>query len=271
MQLILLTTLYSIIVYFFNHGFNFGLDFMKACLTIPLYKNWFIICYLFLMLSAPYIDILLNNMEKRQFQCFLVTFFVGFSLLPTMFNTPYYTVLYGGGKCLIYMLYVYMIGRYIRLYGDKCISRNNSLVIFLLSSLILCLLNIIVGSLFDKKCLIYSLDCSPFILVSSVGIFFFFKSMNFYSKLINYLASSVLAVFLLDGIRIFFDKHLINLIQYSEDNLFVCVLLFEVILTFLVAIFIDKLRVFLLGKLETKIIHGILNIKCIVLKCKLLL
>jgi len=97
-QLILLTTLYGIIVYFFNHGFNFDLDFIKVCLTIPLYKNWFIICYLFLMLSAPYIDILLNNMGKRQFQHFLVIFFVGFSLLPTMFNTPYYTVLYGGGN-----------------------------------------------------------------------------------------------------------------------------------------------------------------------------
>lgn len=259
-QLILLTTLYSIIVYFFNHGFNFGLDFIKACLTIPLYKNWFIICYLFLMLSAPYIDILLNNMEKRQFQCFLVTFFVGFSLLPTMFNTPYYTILYGGGKCLIYMLYVYMIGRYIRLYGDKCISRNSSLVIFLLSSLILCLLNIIVGSLFNKKCMIYSLDCSPFILLSSIAIFFFFKSMNFYSKTINYIASSVLAVYLLGGIRFFIDKYFVCLDQYLIDNILVFMLLLEVFLTFIAAIFIDKLRVLFLGKFEKIIINGILNI-----------
>lgn len=36
-QLILLTTLYSIIVYFLNNGFIFGFNFIKACLVIPLY------------------------------------------------------------------------------------------------------------------------------------------------------------------------------------------------------------------------------------------
>lgn len=73
-QLILLTTLYSIIVYFFNNGFNLDFNFIKACLIIPLYNNWFIICYLFLMLSAPYIDILLNNMGKGQLKHLLVIF-----------------------------------------------------------------------------------------------------------------------------------------------------------------------------------------------------
>lgn len=248
-QLMLLTTIYSIIVYFFINDFSLDFGIIEACLIIPLYKNWFIICYLFLMLSASYIDILLNNIGKRQFQHFLVIYFIGFSFLPTMFNTPYYTILYGGGKCLIYVVYVYIIGRYIRFYGDKCISKKKSLVTFLLSSLISCLLNIIVGSLFDKKCMIYSMDCSPFILISSISIFFFFKSMNFNSKLINYLASSVLAVYLLGGIRFFIDKHFINLNQYlDKDNILAFMLFGEVLLTFFAAIFIDKIRAFFLGK-----------------------
>ena len=213
-QLILLTTLYSIIVYFFNNGFNLDFNFIKACLIIPLYNNWFIICYLFLMLSAPYIDILLNNMGKGQLKHLLVIFFIGFSLLPTIFNTPYYTILYDGGKCFTYMLYVYIVGRYIRFYGDKNVSKKFSLVTFFLSAFVLCSLNILVGYLFNKKCLIYSMDCSPFILLSSIAIFILFKSIIFYSKSINYIASSVLAVYLLGGIRFFIDKHLINLDHY---------------------------------------------------------
>lgn len=213
------------------------------------------------MLFASYIEIFLNNMRKRQLQHFLIVFFIGFSLLPTIFNTPYYTVLYGGGKCLIYMIYVYILGRYIRLYDDKCISKRISLFIFLLSGLILCLLNMTVGYLFDKKCLIYAMDCSPFILISSIAIFFFFKSMNFYSKFINYLASSVLAVYLLGGIRFFIDKYWIGLDQYLIDDRLVFMLVLEVVLTFIIAIFIDKLRAFFLGSLEKRFINGILNIK----------
>lgn len=265
-QLILLTTLYSIIVYFLNNGFNFNLGFIKACLIIPLYNNWFITCYLFLMILAQYIDILLNNLSKRQVLHFLIIFFVGFSLLPTVFNTPYHTVLYGGGKCLAYMIYIYMIGRYIKLYSDICISQKISLAIFLLSALILCLLNVIVGNILEKKCLIYSLDCSPFILLSSIAIFFFFKSMNFYSKLINYIASSVLAVYLLGGIRFFIDKYLINLNLYLIDEKLVFMLILEVLLTFLVALIVDKFRLLLFDKVEKKIINKVLSIKCFVLQ-----
>lgn len=77
--------------------------------------------------------------------------------------------------------------------------------------------------------------------------------MNFNSKLINYLASSVLAVYLLGGIRFFIDKHFINLNQYlDKDNILAFMLFGEVLLTFFAAIFIDKIRAFFLGKYEKK-------------------
>lgn len=262
-QLILLTTLYNIMVHVLNNGLHLDFNFIKACLVIPFYKNWFITCYLFLMLFAPYIDIFFKNIERDKIKHLLIILFIGFSLLPTFFNSAYYTILCGGGKCLIYMIYIYMIGRYIRLYKNENILNRKrvSFTIFLFSSTILCLLNIIIGYLFHKKCLIFAYDCSPFILISSIAIFSFFRSINFYSKFINYIASSVLAVYLLDGMRVLIDKHLINLNQYIKSDLLIIALIIEVTLTFIIAIFIDKIRNLTLGKIEKKFINKILDLQ----------
>jgi len=71
---------------------------------------------------------------------------------------------------------------------------------------------------------------------------------------LHYIASSVLAVYLLGGIRFFIDKYFICLDQYLIDNILVFMLLLEVFLTFYAAIFIDKLRVLFLGNAEKKLL-----------------
>ena len=96
-QLILLTTFYCIVVLLFNHGLQFDSSFIKAALVVPLYNNWFITCYLLLMLFAPFLNALCESMERTAFRNLLVLGVVVFSILPTMFNTPYYTIIYGGG------------------------------------------------------------------------------------------------------------------------------------------------------------------------------
>lgn len=97
-QLILLTTFYTFVVYVTNNGFTFTSSILNALLVIPLYKNWFIACYLILMLLSPFINDYLDNTGKEKIKKLLTIQFVVFSILPTLFNTPFYTILTGGAN-----------------------------------------------------------------------------------------------------------------------------------------------------------------------------
>lgn len=261
-QLILLTTFYSLFTFFLNHGWVLNLTTLKTAFVIPLYSNWFITCYLFLMLLSPYIDIFIINCEEKKFKKLLMILFIGFSLIPTALNTPYYAVVTHGGKCLIYMLFVYMTGRYISIREEKRdrrreTNRKKVLLCFMTLALLACAANYMVGKLFDRDCFIYFLDCSPFIFVMSILTFYYFKSYTFYSKTINYIASSVLAVYLLDGTRLFWNEKLFHLNEFSQDNAMLLLLLLEVSTVFIFAVIIDKIRIALFQSIERKLINSI--------------
>lgn len=259
LQIIILTTFYSVLLYFVNKNFDSGSSFLNSFLVIPLYKNWFITCYLVLMLLSPYLNKIFEIFSRKDLEKLLLTMFIIFSILPTLFNTPFYTILTGGGKCLVYFTFIYLIGRYIRLYQDKTVEKRKSFLGFILMTSIIIFLNITIGLIFNKKCSIYAMDCSPFILVSAICVFYFFKSFKFQSNIINYLASSILAVYLMDGLRLFINHYVINISAHSDKYDLAVYILMEIILVFLIAILIDKTRIFLFEKWENKFIKLFLN------------
>ena len=87
-QLIILTTFYSIVLYLINYGFTISNKLFNALLVIPLYKNWFIACYLILMLLSPYLNAYISASTKKNLEKLLMILFIVFSVLPTIFNTP---------------------------------------------------------------------------------------------------------------------------------------------------------------------------------------
>lgn len=254
-QLILLTTFYALIVYVTNNGFTLQVDILNALLVVPLYKNWFIACYLILILIAPFINDYTENAEKGKIEKLLAIQFLAFSILPTLFNTPFYTILTGGGKCLVYLIFIYMVGRYLRQCYNIRISRKKTLGVFLLMTSIILILNLSISAVLNRRLSIYAMDCSPFILISAISVFYLLKSFTFQSRFINYIASSILAVYLLDGMRIPIDKYLIHLTQYANNPMLALYIVAVVLLTFTTAIFIDKARERMLTGLEDKLIN----------------
>lgn len=95
-QLVILTTFYTVLVHFFHNGFTIDVGLINSILVVPLYNNWFIACYLLLMLFSPNLNLLAQQMSTHQFLKFLTVGFLAFSVLPTGLNTPWYTVLTGG-------------------------------------------------------------------------------------------------------------------------------------------------------------------------------
>lgn len=81
------------------------------------------------------------------------------------------------------------------------------------------------------------------------------KTWRLQSTFINGLASSVLAIYLLDGLGYFFDRHLFHLSTFRESTIFPVILLSEVVCVLLVAVCLDKMRAALLTSLETRFLQ----------------
>ena len=261
LQLCLLTTLYSVVVEVLNNRGSIDISFFKALFVLPLYKNWFMTCYLITMLLSSYINDFVSIIKKERFHSMLMVMLVLFSILPTFFNTPYYTVLDGGGKNIVYFLFVYLIGRYMRQYYNQRVSRKACVKLFVISSVVIMCLNFVIYLCCKRSVDIFSMDCSPFILLSSLSIFLFCTSFSFTIKSVNWIASSVFAVFLLDGIRGFIDNY-IDVASHSHDTSLILYIMLEVMSVFTFSLFIDKLRIFLFGKIE----DYLLRLLCIRLK-----
>lgn len=82
-QIALLTTFYTIFIHIINHGWEINMALIRSAFTIPLYHNWFITCYLILMLLSPFINKSLEHISQNKFKKFLLIQFVIFSIIPT--------------------------------------------------------------------------------------------------------------------------------------------------------------------------------------------
>ena len=90
--------------------------------------------------------------------------------------------------------------------------------------------------------------------------FSFFKGLALKSRLVNSIAASVLAVYLLDNLRLYVSDHIFDITLYAESNFFLLYLMVFVIVVFVLGIVIDKIRVFVCGKCENYIIKKIISI-----------
>lgn len=231
-ELMVLTTIYALLAGFFVHGFS--ITAIGTLLVIPCYTHWFIACYLLLMLIAPYIDVMIRGINRRQFNRLLLILFITLSLLPTLtIGHSNDSIVGGGGKCFTCFLFSYLIGRYIRLYADDFLKRRQALAIFAGCTLLILVLNIGGSVVMDKKIINFHLDCSPLIIASSISIFYFFKSYCFHSVFINSVAKSVFAICVMNGIYQFFDREYVALAAYSAEPSFVLKLCFLVVITWL--------------------------------------
>ena len=66
-QLILITTFCTVISFIANHGWLFNISFFDSLIVVLRYKNWFIACYLILMLLSPFINKAMLALSKMEY------------------------------------------------------------------------------------------------------------------------------------------------------------------------------------------------------------
>ena len=172
---------------------------MMAHSFFPILTNykWFITSYILLSLFSPYINRGIERIGKGDFERLLWLGCFFFVIAPTFL---FFGIMKDTGKGIANMMLVYLIGRYLRMYGiPRCFSTHKVgkslaliLIIFLGNSLFTWLRHGIVGY--------FAWDSSLFIVCLSVILFCCFIERNFQSNLVNRLARYCFPVYLFSDI-----------------------------------------------------------------------
>lgn len=211
------------------------------CRTSPW---WFMENYFYLMLFSPLLNICIKNLDKMRYtKILLLLLFINMvigGVLRSSLNTT--------GFSIHHFIFVYFIGGYIRRYGlfEKLSSK------MLLLIYILCVLFIFLGFVSDFE--ISRGYINPFVLLGSIVVFCFFLRLKFKSRVVNWIASSSLAVYLLhddDTItRYIYREKMHDLFNINGEPYFYLPLTFLLaIVFFCFAVIIDKLVMKMLSPL----------------------
>ena len=211
-------------------------------------SNWFVPVYLGLVLFAPALNALCDSMPHKQFKITLL------SLLGFVFYMGYFPAkpqlgigLTDGCSVLGFMV-LYLIGRYLNLYGIPVFIKKYSAMLYILSSIVLSVGYYIVVrggyGQYAHKILSYSNPIVVFSAICFLALFLNFKIP--YSKAINHISKSVLAVLLVhacyEAQPYICSQYQFIFANYQWETVVMWVI--AILATFVFALILDQFRIF---------------------------
>lgn len=206
-------------------------------------KYWFLTTYIILFFLAPYIEKMLNQIPKNQFQFLIGTLLLFFTFAPSFLMIE---IMHDSGKGIMNMLTVYLIGRYMAFYGlPKKLSGQSGRIILLISITTIAMIDFIVEFKLESHFQMLSRDNSLLILLGSTTVFTMVMQIRPRTVIwINTLANYVFPIYVIQGVLY---KHAL-VPEEMSSILYVMVWLNSIAIT-LIALFMEFLRRLLLNKL----------------------
>ncbi len=201
-------------------------------------QYWFVKIYLYLYCLSPFINLLIDKLDKNKFKKLLIVLLILISIIP--FITGNRGLFLNDGFSLYNAIFIYLIGAYFRIYPVKESYHFKGLtikgyqtiliVIYLLATLfnyllyktssILVLNNSIFNEFFSNIINTIFQYQNPIIIVQASALFLFFESLNIGSnKIINKLASYVLGIYLIHE-HFLFQSHIYKLLRIDHGNIY---------------------------------------------------
>lgn len=220
---------------------------IKTFLPITFGSWWFASTYFVLYLIHPFINMLLQKMDKAMYQKYLVLTLTLWCIIPT-FTTASFE-----GNSLLWFVTLYSVSGYVRIYGlNANINRQHYLAMFLLFSALRyfsCVVLILIGtkiSFVANHTLFFYGQRSVLTFISALSLFMFFEKTHIdYSKAINTIASASFGVYLIHDsniIRPYLWHVVFKNAQYQESISIIPYSIVVVIVVYSICTVIDLLR-----------------------------
>ena len=210
---------------------------------------WFVKAYIILYLFAPVLNVFVQNVSKEYLKAFLIAFFI----IQIIYGFYHYGGWYAGGYSPLSFMGLYVLARYMRLYPNKYTQFNKyiDLSFYFAISLLTAIASLTFTYFFDKGGAVLFLYSSPFVILSSVFFFLFFTKLSFQSRIINWIAASCFAVYLVHNSPFLFHPYYTDVIHYwftTESFVLFLLKTTELIaIYFVFSILLDKMRFFMLN------------------------
>ena len=221
-------------------------------------SNWFILDYIGLLLFAPFLNLYVDNTSKKAFGIsimLLLAYQMYFGFLPG-FNDDFHY-----GYSILSFMIIYLIGRYIKLYGISWIK--HPIITYMFCTIILAAagylslkydigMNSIKGSIWlDRKIFCYN---NPIVIISSISFFLYFANLQIKSsRLVNHIAKSCLAILLIHtskGVSPMLKSYFVSNAEIQSPLVQILTYIGGVLLIFTVCVLIDQIRLYLFKLLK---------------------
>lgn len=194
---------YSILSFFIDkytlHANIEPKEYISYFLPLLCKKYWFITCYLVMYCLSPWLN-KISNINKQDFKKLLLLLLFFFWIAPTI--VIFHEIMEDGGKGLVNMIVLYLIGRYIIIYGFPQFIKKHAIKIIIVCITLIFLLNTGITIFLNTINMRFCRDNSIFILLESISIFYLFTKCHFCSKVVNYLAGFAFPLYLINSISL---------------------------------------------------------------------
>ena len=218
----------------------------------------------------PYINTALLNLSYEKYKALIILIFVFYCIIKGIFNIYQIESSIFSATLLINLILPYIIGGYIRLFDTeyKKFWKYIGILYFCLT--------IVMEVIFESMAIYYkdyfyitlqnelSLNINSFILfLCSFGIIWIFKDIEIHNKLINFISTSILGIYLIHAnknIAPFIYNVWYKTNDYNQDSFFVRYLL-KTFIIFFTSLFIDIIRRYTIGLIIEYILFFFINLR----------
>lgn len=215
-------------------------------------QYWFITCYILLIIITPFLNWFIQSQNKRILLIYLAIFILFAEITPLLTNNGSLIIPLGTVFSTSNMAVSYLTASIIRKYHYKFNTLKTLLlaisgVILEYFSMFIQIKRGLGGNAITK----FTFGFLPYL--SAVGIFLLFvKCKSFYNKFINWIASGVLAAYLITEhplFRLFFWQKLLNVGRFQNPTwLFIFMGIVIAVITVIVCAIVDHVYQFVFDK-----------------------
>lgn len=231
---------------------SFSLRNLDAALFV---RSWFVQAYLGLYILTPALNLLIEHSKRKHMQVL-----IGLLLLEFVYDfLAADEMLFNSGYSIIHFVLLYLIARYIKLYGIYRPIQKHSLAMFFIVCLLVSIIQFIgirYGITYFYRLGIYS---SPAIMLAAICLLLTFAKLNFQSNFINKIATASFTVYLIHTnpfiLPDFFMKGAIYIYETASKWEYLIYIFIYIAIWYVLAIPVDFIRQYAWKKLSPSIIQ----------------
>lgn len=164
-------------------------------------KKWYFLSnYLIILALSPFINLILQKLDKKQYRIFCGIVFIVMSVWTTFANMGGFNKVFKitnlvdpyMGKSVGGFLLMYIIGGYLRRFTT---GNNKPQLKYLILFFAFCATDFALRIFPQYSSNVYGMYNNPLVIGEAITIFLFFRDMHFYSSVVNIVAGTTLGIY----------------------------------------------------------------------------